>query len=283
MPLHDLFSKESSPKSQLSQTPSQNSQQNQQTLQRLPSNDSGDYGLENPTNMALSNLRCPSPPPILNKPQSASIQRVLSDDSSVNTFAAAAAVARSDSPELSDFPEYNSSNIPKPNGAEGAEEQQKRATIPAGGALLRGRAAATAVVAAVAAATAREKNSNGHQKSDSVHAHFYIDDTIKHGNQRSRSTSISNDNRSAKEYVNDQKALGLGGGVSAGTGAGGPAGGLGALNTQTGERSVDGGGNGHSTSGTTISQAANLEPRLPQDDGKFHILLGSTGDRKSVV
>ncbi|ODV87475.1 hypothetical protein CANARDRAFT_182686, partial [[Candida] arabinofermentans NRRL YB-2248] len=171
-----------------------------------------------PSIQAISNLRCPSPPPILQHPNPISMK---STDSFLLT---------------------NNSNSNK--------------TIPAGGALLRGTVAQQAIAAAVAAQTAREKLSinsgktsptttnttasttgleSPHHRAPSMHAHFYVEDILKHPAVRSRSGSAStNETRIISDILNSPIL-------------------------------PDGAG------------ASNVDSRLPQDDGKLHILFGACG------
>lgn len=72
--------------------------------------------------------------------------------------------------------------------------ESDRPTIPAGGALLsRSEGHVPDLVPGVV---------QGHRKTDSVHAHFYVDDTIKHGPQRLRSTSVGDRDRARPEATN---------------------------------------------------------------------------------
>ncbi|GME99034.1 unnamed protein product [Ambrosiozyma monospora] len=169
----------------------------------------------------------------------------------------------------------------------------QRETIPAGGAFLRSRVANQAVVAAVAAHVGRDRleniqhtssgtpsvsklteslkrvttgtNSNDqspdilqppnfHQRTGSMHAHFYVEDTLKH--PRSRSTSASTaDGKGILESLQNQQIVS---GPTSGISSGGlvPAG---------------------SAPLSAPVTAANLNTRLPHDDGKLHVLFGACG------
>lgn len=115
--------------------------------------------------------------------------------------------------------------------AEEADKQDsKKVTVNAGGAILQENNKKIIP-------TVKEIDASGldisEEKGNSVHAHFYLDDTIKHSTQRSRSTSLS---------ASDRKS------------------------------SAEG----------SLDRGANVEARLPQDDGKFHVLIGVTGSIASA-
>lgn len=174
-----------------------------------------------PLVLAISNLRCPLPPPILN--HSALAARPVHSPTS-----------------------------------------SARETVPAGGALLndkhRQEESISNVLRENIASLQLPQSSLDyvsqapaepiHHKLASVHAHFYVDDTLRPKN-RSRSGSAS------------------------------------AVSDVDGVRSPD----LLLTTGSTVGvgeQNANIDPRLPQDDGKLHVLLGvcgalSTGKIKLII
>ncbi|KAK6204724.1 flavoprotein [Scheffersomyces amazonensis] len=122
--------------------------------------------------------------------------------------------------------------------------------------------------------TLNPPKTSSHHKAPSVHAHFYVDEAVKPGKvlSRSRSGSVigsstdiagstsqtSNENTNVENQSNVIPTS-----SNSGTSSSNP-------NIGTGE------------------QNANIDPRLPQDDGKIHILLGvcgalSTGKIKLII
>lgn len=234
--------------------------------------------------LALSSLQCPSPPPILNN--NITTGKNVSSNS-INDII---------------HGEICGESCDKANNSDGSEnggENVAKSTVPAGGVLLRSRAAATAVVAAVAAATARDKIRDGqssiqsptvvynernfsnsslssqsqdlnlqhqqHLKSPDIHAHFYVEDTIRHGGNaglRSRSNSNTTvDSNLQKMRDIDELVLNS------------PA-------KSVSPSSAHANGNSDSLPTTNIIKKennSNIDPRLPQDDGKLHILFGACG------
>ncbi|KAK6866775.1 Protein SIS2, partial [Candida tropicalis] len=150
-----------------------------------------------------------------------------------------------------------------------------------------------------------------HHKSPSVHAHFYVEETLRPVRNRSRSGSNSNNNLTPitspqhsepssilnKDAIKSQESL------RATTNSISSA----AASNQSTPRSIISGGGGANTAtssnsttsntalaaqGTTTTtttnsnsnttttkgeQNSNIDPRLPQDDGKFHVLIGVCG------
>lgn len=241
-------------------------------------------GEEDGKTQALSNLRCPSPPPILNKPPASQLPMQQQLSKPPITLQ-----QRSTTPQPPSI--LVLSNPGSPSGSSKAAEDPKspmslssagpsflqlptiphKETVPAGGAILRGRAAAQAVVALVLAQTARNRHfrdsSNedalsevnlqineeqfSHHKAPSIHAHFYVDETLRHGSvtlgSRSRSGSAStSESRNVLEPLqidNLIKKTAL-------------------LSTQ---------------SSVPLVTKQTVDARLPSDDNKLHVLFGICG------
>ncbi|CAH2352993.1 phosphopantothenoylcysteine decarboxylase subunit Sis2p [[Candida] railenensis] len=199
-----------------------------------------------PSVLAISNLKCPSPPPILNKPG-----------------------FKSPPPQPLD-----EAGSPAP----GAPSNRER--IPAGGAILskkeklaQGTTSPASVVEPdtvtenhvkliTTAPTQSEldfvanppENSN-HHKVPSVHAHFYADELTKPLKSRSRSGSsaAASDAGSGSEQFLANNGSVTNFGMAAAT-----------ANNQT-------------IAGALGEQNGNIDPRLPTDDGKLHVLIGVCG------
>ena len=199
-------------------------------------------------------------------------------------------------------------------------DQQKKETVMAGGVYLKEKLHSDSLVSTLNSLNL--KNSTGsptilsdnnesvtsldyllqppadpqHHKTPSVHAHFYVDEAVKPpkvGN-RSRSGSGSNSNSAgshaalqssfyplrdgSKSHDSIRDAVSLGSATS-----------LTAASSST-QAQVP-----HQASQITrqqspriLEQNANIDPRLPQDDGKIHVLLGvcgalSTGKIKLII
>lgn len=176
-----------------------------------------------PAIQAASNLRCPSPPPILNNLR-------------VTTPAATL-----------------------PPSARSPPDRSNRETVPAGGALLKDKVVLPQAQLPAAPRfsvsnlselnlevsldyTLHPPGQSVHHKAPSVHAHFYADEAqkpVKAGN-RSRSGSASASGSEGAPQRRDERL---------------------ALPTAIG----------------SAEQSSNIDPRLPQDDGKIHVLLGVCG------
>ena len=89
--------------------------------------------------------------------------------------------------------------------------------------------------------TANTSSSSIHQKQPSVHAHFLLNDVVGHGGSRSRSSSVDNNIERGGGAANEKKIK---------------------------EDTIR---------SNTPSEVSTGDPRLPQNDGKIHILLGATG------
>lgn len=323
----------------------------------------GRDGQPTPTDLALSSLKCPSPPPILNtristgnNVSSNSINDIIHSEfkPSDGKQVPSSEQQQGEHNEQTQHPKQNESyqelQHPKPTGVTIDDPHSRlinspsnssfKNTVPAGGALLRGRAAATAVVAAVAAATARDRirsespNTGGpssssncssannqksatpqpiildrgssnsspqgapfhaaqsdssinspiegsnyqHQnylKSPDMHAHFYVEDTIRHGGVRSRSNSGSttNESRNIREVMEGGNGNNITNTSNSGTVGIGieSSNGLPLLNKSTSSL-----GQPQSIPGKKEA-TPNVDPRLPQDDGRLHILFGACG------
>jgi hypothetical protein len=257
----------------------------------------------NAADMALSSLQCPSPPPILN--MNVSTGNNVSSQSINDTI----------NSEFRDLQQHevvdsskNSSTVslqePRPNSMTINDkllnkDGNAKSTVPAGGALLRDRVAAAGIGGAnakavtdrlrpVSPATVNESSPLQHltdheyssplgsnqstsslsstdplhhhqnrKKSPDIHAHFYLEDTIRHGGVRSRSNSTSTNNDFAPRNIRD------------------------VLDQHEASQSPTSATQANSSIGKFNSSKKealqNLDPRLPQDDGKIHILFGSCG------
>ena len=138
---------------------------------------------------------------------------------------------------------------------------------------------------------------NQHHKAPSVHAHFYVEETLRPVRNRSRSGSASNNATSLsptaspqhgenpvfhKDAIKSQESIRATSVSSVGS-------------TQSTPHSIVASAPSSGVTGTTTvappplpaaatgintgagEQNANTDPRLPQDDGKFHVLLGVCG------
>ncbi|KAH3674215.1 hypothetical protein WICMUC_003457 [Wickerhamomyces mucosus] len=302
-----------------------------------------------PSDLAYSNLQCPSPPPILNTNvstgnniSSASINDIINSEfhqphqhhynhNNNNNNNNNNNINLQHQDLNSNHVSYSNLQHPTPNNISqqpiGVIPKPLKDTIPAGGALLRGRVGATAVVAAVAAATAREKKlksaspgnqqpihtikpsdlrtsnlsnsslssndpqsatSSSHLRSPDMHAHFYVEDTIRHGGIRSRSNSNSanNEARNLRDFNNNSSInsnedsfhnersnsiISITPPINNNQ------------NNNNSQNNNNQNNNNQNTNNTNPSsngkkeQISNLDPRLPQDDGKIHILFGVCG------
>ena len=193
-----------------------------------------------PSVLAISNLRCPSPPPILNTSNRPSLRTPLGSQAASPSLLATT-----------------------------------RETVPAGDAVLKRKETETkkepvAFVTGGSQAPSNESTSSinhilnppessAHHKSPSVHAHFYVDETMRPGKViRSRSGSTN-----SPERLSATSPLGS--------------------TTAPVQSSID----KLAETSTTLSpppteQNANIDPRLPQEDGKLHILIGVCGALSTI-
>lgn len=197
-----------------------------------------------PAVQAILNLRCPSPPPILN-------------NSRIHTPIASKSMS-SPVPVLTQSP---------------PSSELGRVTVPAGGALLQtkspessfspkvalplpGSPAAAAPQALTASEwglttsldyTNRPPEGSAHHKAPSVHAHFYVDEAEKPAKPVNRSRSGSGSAVSIEGPLSGKDERGR-------------------LREKLALPTI-----------SSSEQNANIDPRLPQDDGKLHVLFGVCG------
>ncbi|ODV79259.1 flavo protein-domain-containing protein, partial [Suhomyces tanzawaensis NRRL Y-17324] len=183
-----------------------------------------------PSVMAISNLRCPSPPPILNNgsARSINVQPLLSASQLRETIPAGGAFPN----HKENFPGTSPAVSPNINVGHFGNDS----------------------VTSLDYALNPPKKGH-HHKVPSVHAHFFVDEAIKPGKIRSRSGSnsaISDSLISAapSRLISEVQSV--------------------ASPKQSGNENPV-------TSSGLIEQNANIDPRLPQDDGKLHVLLGVCG------
>lgn len=244
---------------------------------------------ETPSVIALSNLRCPSPPPILRHPapvssrQQEQLRRVAASGSGE--------VDKSTENEITHSENQEGHSTESPHGLTGLA--------------LRRRVAVHAMSAAMAAQTARVKKQDpvkvdtqskltealnlpdpSHNRAPSIHAHFFVDDTLKHGPTRSRSTSVSSDGRSIVDSMLQsagQEPLQQG---RLRPGARSPYSAL--SSASSGEHIPSPSTAGARTPSGIQTPCAGLrtpsgartpsvDARLPENDGKLHVLFGACG------
>lgn len=235
-----------------------------------------------PSVMAMSNLRCPSPPPILT-------------NSDRNSTVSPPAISLKLADNVTH--ENNHANLGLSLGLNLGQSHpdDSRPTIPSGGALLQEKEKEKI---SDRSSAEKEKDINNyinnvhlpidspvsntsttsldyisnppkdsiHHKVPSVHAHFYVDETVKPKVNRSRSGSeatsellnsignLTNTSPHSKSKPNSVASKNIGSLEKLAGNASSPN-----LNNHLSE------------------QNANIDPRLPQDDGKIHVLLGVCG------
>lgn len=233
---------------------------------------------------AISNLRCPSPPPILNNSnnnnatkKAASSSPILGNSMSMSTpnitqqretIPAGGAVlkekekvanqsATSIIPPQGHEPSFNVPLVREPGSSVNFNHYISPISSPAGSHVTGSNNSLTSLDY-----VSNPPSQSAHHKVPSVHAHFYVDETVKPGKaiNRSRSSSASdyppaslpaNGTRksSKKEKGNDLNLFA--------------------------PPSID------SVLGPN-EQNSNIDPRLPQDDGKLHVLLGVCGALSTI-
>ncbi|KAH3686625.1 hypothetical protein WICPIJ_002375 [Wickerhamomyces pijperi] len=330
---------------QTSQQPNPKREASLKQAAKLKSINNDDY--IGSSDLALSSLQCPSPPPILNTTintgnnvSSVSINEIINSDfhkkphlDQISTTIDEQ-IEQSASQQQQQHISYANLQHPSPTSTHASLFMPSNAsvqsiqsangnkpvkdTIPAGGALLRGRVAVanTAIVAVQAAATAREKlqpqnplslntdlrsgnvsstslsssdpqsaSSSSNLKSPDMHAHFYVEDTIRHGGVRSRSNSASTGEPRMSKETSSVNIAETPFGFSARSnslksGSASPINGPPSSNTINNNSSAPVVGN-NNVPGPNITlkkdQLSTLDPRLPLDDGKIHVLFGVCG------
>ena len=224
-----------------------------------------------PSVIALSSLRCPSPPPILNNPR----KNTSSPTSSVSTtplpphshretVPAGGAVLKEKEKEKKGvaFPPLQEERLPEENkgpfpAASGKTNNES------------GRASPQGENATVSEGTGgyilTPPSQPQHHKSPSVHAHFYVDETIKPGKGFNRSRSGSS---------HDSESLFASSKGTASKSAGGTEKEAKFTAAPSTEKVTK---NAEPQEEKKQESNATIDPRLPQEDGKFHVLFGVCG------
>ncbi|RLV95021.1 Protein SIS2 [Spathaspora sp. JA1] len=214
-----------------------------------------------PSILAISNLRCPSPPPILNHGttgkgfnQSPALHELHISSPSDNGSAELIDESQPVSARLAD----PKSPISPLHMLQASERNDSMTSLDH---------------------ILNPPKESSHHKAPSVHAHFYIDDTMKAGKvgSRSRSGSASSYARASPVVQGSTSELPRpqnGNPQSAGSSA---------ISSQNPSKQ----GTPQPALGPN-EQNPNIDPRLLQDDGKIHILLGvcgalSTGKIKMII
>ncbi|EGW31701.1 uncharacterized protein SPAPADRAFT_62306 [Spathaspora passalidarum NRRL Y-27907] len=214
-----------------------------------------------PSVLAISNLRCPSPPPILNNGPS----RTTNISPPFQTL--------SISSPSNDGSKETGDELSQPGSAKAGDPKSPISPLHMLQSTERNESMTSLDY------MLNPPKESAHHKAPSVHAHFYIDDTMKTGKpgNRSRSGSASSQPRSSPVVQSNsgelQKPI-IANPQSAGSSA---------ISSRVPSKS----GTPQPSLGPN-EQNPNIDPRLLQDDGKIHILLGvcgalSTGKIKMII
>lgn len=248
-----------------------------------------------PSVLAMSNLRCPSPPPIL-----------TNSNRSAQKLAVPATITVADSP----VPSVTVKDAGKERISSGAPKETSagRETIVAGGAILNQHAIEDTIsplsLPTLSHLTGRNDSvtsmdytlnpptTSSHHKAPSVHAHFYVDETFKGIRSRSASNSGS---EVGSTVPTSASAIALGLSNLHMPVAKSPdvtsTEKFGNIDSTISESSINSSVQSPKELSPTIpssgfpllgEQNANIDPRLPQDDGKIHVLLGVCGALSTV-
>ncbi|KAG7718927.1 hypothetical protein KL949_002213 [Ogataea haglerorum] len=215
-----------------------------------------------PAVIAMSNLRCPSPPPILQHPtlpsqMDQSVQPSKEKETLSGVMSKSSRHGSADSLPLSDIASAANDSSANRNGTVGlagsAQLQEPGSNVSKLTQSLRKNPIKQEVPRSNSPIVVRHDEDDvlampapQHQRTTSMHAHFSVEDIMKHPNARSRSGSASTNDLEAPHHIAPPMPLIKPNEVAH------PA-----------------------TSDPTTSTDVHL--RLPQDDGKLHILFGACG------
>ncbi|KAK6459604.1 flavoprotein [Scheffersomyces xylosifermentans] len=244
-----------------------------------------DSNAPTPLDLAISNLTCPSPPPILNNGPSrtnlspTSLHPVVSPSSAQpgrETIKAGGAILN-ERERLAAGGDTIDQNHSIAQLAQSTPSPQIRSTGYVAGTLPHNDSVSSLDY------TLNPPKNNTHHKVPSVHAHFYVNETLRPGKVINRSRSGSN---SGSDQPHSSSTGKIGSGLLSNSNNNSTSNiypeknsnsGVGSSNSLTSFNApATTGTNGTGTLGTN-EQNANIDPRLPTDDGKIHVLLGVCG------